>query len=205
MAAYGDVDTIKDRVGVGFSDLGLSNQQAFDDLLGRMNERSSSEVDDYCQRDFGDHPDETVKLDGNGRTSIRLPYYPVRSITSVKIGDSVQDADTYRLKRIDGSPGMDAGILERKNAVWPRAWENVEVTFTWGYTAPPRAVREVVEDLVIRTVLESFRNKKTKGASSYGMDGFSVTFGVEFSSSNPTSLDANMKSKLAPHKRMVVG
>lgn len=214
MPTYADTTRVRERSGVAPSDLDLEDRDTdadvdeddLDILIGELNELASETIDDYCQRDFEQHTAYTETLDGNGRQSIRLTGYPVISVDTVKVGDSALDASDFRVK--EDSPawvGENAGILERKGARFPDGWENVEVTYDWGYATPPGSVRNVAEELVVDALRAAVANKKGAkgGAQSYSMDGFSVSFS-ESLSKTVGQLNESQKEQLKAHRRVII-
>lgn len=204
MGSYADATTVKQRSGVDADDLGLTDSE-FDALIAELNGQASETIEDYCQRDFEHHADDTVELDGNGRDAIRLPGYPVQSIASVAVGENnptTVDADDYRVRDDPAFPGENGGVLERRRAVWPQGWENLHVTYTWGYSETPGSVARVADDLVVETLQAAAKDAKGKGATNLSLDGFSVSFpegGLRM------DLDAQQRETLDDHKRVVVG
>jgi len=186
MAEYGDLTSIKRKSGVDPNEIeGVSDTTDLEAFISTLNEQASEAVERYTNRDFLDHPDETVQIDGNGRLNsdgngqLKLPGQPVRSIAEIKINGSVLDPSAYRIKGTgahDGDTPTNSGIVVRKNAPFPEGWENIEVTFTWGYQNPPAGVRAVVEDLVVDELRAASRNESAEAAESVSMDGFSVTY-----------------------------
>lgn len=212
MATYGDRTRIKERSGVTASDVAVTDRDTdadtdeddLDLLIDELNEIASETVEDYCDRDFT-KTSETVKLDGNGRKSMRLPGYPVISIDTLKIDDETIDASDYRVR---DNPARDkdrnGGILEMKERTLPDLWEVVEITYTWGFETAPGSVREVVEQLVIDALRSAAGNEKGSkaGAQSYSMDGFSVTFDQDLQATVGT-LSEEQKKQLNEYRRVV--
>ena len=170
MSAYGDVTRTLTRSGITYADLGLESEAALASLVEDLIGQASDILDTYCERDFGLHEAETVRLDGNGRERIRLPGHPLVSVTSVTLGSTLLDSASYEVR-----PG--AGILERiDRGVWPAGRRNIAVVYTYGFTTPPAAITGIVEDLVAGALTHAARNRATKGASSMSMDGYSVAY-----------------------------
>lgn len=172
---YGDAARIKTRSGVSYSDLALSDEAALTTLIGDLNDQASETVDDYCGRDFQQHgtveTPVTVKLDGNGREKIRLPGFPIISVSSVTLDGEVLTEGT------DYDVLVASGILERVDfGVWRRGKRNLEVNYVYGHATPPASIVGVVEDLVAGALTHAARNRAVKGASSMSMDGFSVAY-----------------------------
>lgn len=203
---YGDPTVIKQRAGVDPNDLhDVQNTTDLDALIVDLNQRASEGVERWCNRDFEDHPSVTETIDGNGRLnedgngSISLPGSPVRSVSTVKVDGNTIDSSEYRIKESKSYEGVNAGILERKNAPWPEGWENIEITFTYGFTDPPAGVRSVVEDLVIDSLRAASRNESAESAESVSMDGFSVTYFT-----GRLDREAEHKDRLQKYKRLAL-
>lgn len=175
-----------------------------DQLIAELNEQASSTIDEYTDRTFTETT-ETIAIDGNGRYSIRLPGYPVQSIDSVTVGDRTLGSDEYRVKPSQARDGHNSGILERKGAVWPDGWENVEITYTWGYTTPPGTVTSVAEELVVDALRAAAANEKgaKSGVQSYSLDGYSVSFSESLTSTVGT-LSPEQKGQLDDLKRVAI-
>lgn len=214
MSNYADPQRVRERSGVEPSDLDLEDRDGdgtvdeadLDALIAELNGLASETVAGYCMRDFGHHTGYTETLDGNDRQSIRLRGYPVISVTSVQVGDGTLDSADYRVKK--DSPawaGENAGILERKGAVFPSGWDNVEVTYDWGYKSPPGAVVSVAEDLVVDALRAAVANKKgaKSGVQSYSMDGFSVSFSESLQSTTG-KLTPEQKAQLDDYRRVII-
>jgi|GEM_PF-736290 len=75
---------------------------------------------------------EVIELSGEGRRSILLPALPILTI-SVKVDGValVRGTDFGTKKR--------QGIITKLGGVWPRGYDNIEVTFTHGYVLTPDA------------------------------------------------------------------
>lgn len=205
---YADAQTVKELSGISAGDLdNVANTTELDALITKLNERAKSRIDEYCQRDFGEHLAETVAIDGNGRTELSVPqraaadglFYPITTLTEVKLSNSVLDADDYRLKpQSNALADRNAGIIERKHAVWPRGWENIEVTFDWGFASPPGEIKAVAESMITDTLLSAVQDGKSSGAESVSMDGYSVSFGSRM------RLSEEHKDRLSRFRRIIV-
>jgi hypothetical protein len=210
MAEYGDASLIKQKSGVSANDLEeVSNQTDLDAMILDLNQRASEAVERFCNRDFKDHPDETVEIDGNDRVNdsgngeLKLPGQPVRSISSIEINGSAIDSSEYRLKEptaYDTDTPMNAGIVKRKNTPFPEGWENVKVTFTWGFQTPPAGVQHVVEGLVVDALRAASRNASAETAESVSMDGFSITYFT-----GQIEREQKHKDRLNKYRRIALG
>lgn len=198
MTEYGDATTIRSRAGLTYEDLGLANDGALTTLIQSLNQRASANVDTWCRRDFTQHANVTEKYDGTNRDTMRLRGWPVISIASVTVNGVLQAADSYRVLPSDG--GMpNAGILQRKNSTWPKQWEGTSVVYTWGFAAPPDVVKHVVEELVVRALLNAAGAYKAKGASIVGLDGFTATY-----QRDPVTLTEQDKAALQPYRSVIL-
>lgn len=205
MGTYGDATEIKNRADVDKDDLNLT-QPEFDTLVTSARNNASEAVEDYCQRDFEKHTTHVDKLDGNGRDTIRLRAYPVLTLTEVKIDGDVEDASEYRLKPSPDLPDrMNSGILEKKSGVWPKPdpddWENIEVTYDYGFDPTPEVVNDIVNDLAVRDLLDFVRNVQVRGATQISLEGFSMGFGTE--EERQRELTDDHKDKLEPYRQIV--
>lgn len=205
---YADAATVKELSGVSANDLNnIANSSELDSLISKLNDRAKSVIDEYCQRDFGEHAGETVKVDGNGRTELSLPqqaagdglYYPIINLSSVKLNGSSLDASDYRIKpQPNALSNRNAGVIERKHARWPKGWENIEVTLDWGYSSPPEEVKSIAESLIVDQLLNAAQASKSSGAESVSMDGYSVSF------SQRMRLNEEHQQRLNNFRRVIV-
>jgi len=109
----------------------------------------------------------------------------------------------YRVRDNPARDGENSGILELKSGIFPDQWNNVEVSYTWGYSTAPGAVREVTEQLVIDALRSAAGNSKGAkgGATSYSMDGFSVTFDTDLKATIG-ALSPEQRQQLDDHRRL---
>lgn len=207
MAEYADATTIKRKSGIAASDIGnVATATELDAFIATLNQSASEAVERVCNRDFEDHPNVTETYDGNDRQNeaghgvLKLRGSPVRSISSIKIDGTVVDASEYRIKKAHSYDGVNAGIVLRKNTPWPEGWENIEVTYTWGFSSPPAGVKGVVEDLVVDALRVASRNESAEAAESVSMDGFSVTYFT-----GEIERNEKYKDSLRKYRKMALG
>ena len=114
--------------------------------------------------------EETIVLDGNGRARLVLPRPPVRSIVLVLEEDvPLVETDDYVLEA--------AGILRRVDALWPRGYGNLEVSYEhgWDIEEPddpeyvPEDFERVPSDL--RSVALDLARRKFLGGGSSSVEG----------------------------------
>lgn len=175
-SAYGDAVTIGRRSQVTFQDLGLPDQAALDALILGLNQRASDYIEKLTNRDFLLHAGDVVLLDGTDTETLGLPGYPVVALTSIKDDGDLIAADEYRLRRGDPLTNSNPGLVDRKPPNdWGKDWNRYEVTYTWGYAAPPPAIVGIVENMVSRLLQAAKVDRLGAGLSAKSMDGFSVT------------------------------
>ncbi|RLG72455.1 MAG: hypothetical protein DRO11_02220 [Methanobacteriota archaeon] len=201
MAAYGDRERIKAKTGLTYTDLGLDTEADLDDLIDDMNAQASQLVEAYCQRDFLEHTNDQLLMDGTGRNTFMTPDYPIISIASLKLSgvELVVNTD-YRIK-VQNSYGGNSGIIEKRFGIWTMEWQTIDLTYTWGYTTPPDAIVQVVEEMIITFLKASSQTYRGKGVKSIGMEGFSVSFQE---SKEASQVLANHKDKLDLFRRAII-
>jgi|GEM_PF-1891904 len=176
MPSYGSTQTIITRQGATPDAFGLSNQTDLEDFVDELRSRASSEVEEHCERVFGEVTDETDTLYGNGTDRIKVDNYPVTSINSVDVGQTTLDPDQYELETMPGRPDRNAGIIERTDRrVWPQH-RKIVVDYDWGFQETPGVVKAVVEDMVVEVLEKAFADRESSGKSSESMDGYSVSW-----------------------------
>ena len=111
-------------------------------------------LDDLPGFTLGETDDDTVTIDPDGDELLVLPYYPVRSVTSVTVDGTLLDADSYTVDTLGnlrrrytgvGNPHLNDGSTIR----WPDRGVDIVVVYSYGYpaSATPGAVRDVVTEL----------------------------------------------------------
>ncbi|MFE0773909.1 phage gp6-like head-tail connector protein [Streptomyces sp. NPDC058861] len=144
----------------------------------------SAFVEDYCGRDFEQHQDETFSLAPAADAQLDIPprYLPNLTITTARFdqGEALTD---WRL---------------RGRALWrPGGWDEgqaVNVTGSWGYPAPPAAIKAVVCAEVIRWLAVS------PGVVSEKVGDLEIEFGA---SSAAQSLSPTAMASLRRYRRRV--
>jgi len=132
-----------------------------DSMLERNINSASGMVSKYCNRRFiADTYDEFYK--GSGRQKLVLNQYPVNSIASIEVNSAALTAGTDYAT--SDSTYLDQGIVFKDNGwTWcgyitglvgePTApIDNIEVTYSAGYTLTPETLRTLpydIEDAVI--------------------------------------------------------
>lgn len=105
-----------------------------DSRLEAACEGASSAVRRYCRWHVTPIIEETVVLDGNGGSVLKLPSMHVVDVLEVKIGGNVVPADQYAWSEV--------GLIELHGrlgcwARFPQVYRSVEVTLQHGYHTAP--------------------------------------------------------------------
>ena len=191
---YADPAERERYVQVAAGDLGLSTQDPDGDgetewskLLDSLQTKAKTRIDRFCQRDFADHPNDTVTLDGGTGTSVvRLPS-PVRSVDAVRDGGETVPAKDYQW--------AEHGSLIRQKGQWRPGYATIEVDLDHGYRTPPEDVAEAELKLVDHTLAGMSQKREGTVVQS---DDFSLEVNL------PLAMNAEIKGMLRPHKRTEV-
>lgn len=114
--------------------------------------------------------DEEVVLDGNGRTSLLLPVWPVTAVTSVVLtGVTLVEGTDY-----DWS---DAGILRRAGCLhWPDRLRCLHVVYSHGWDGLEQIPGDI-QEVVLERAEAGFTIPV--GVQSKAVGGQSLTFGAQ--------------------------
>lgn len=107
---------------------------------------ANSHIDNYCERDFEDHPGVTLTVStADGESAIYVAS-PIRDVTSVRVDGSVIESDNWHAK--------ESGMLVRTDGrPWSRDYATVEVTGDFGYQTPPQDIQLAEKKLVDHTLV----------------------------------------------------
>ena len=185
------------------------------DFLESLQTKAKGRIDDYCRRDFEDHPNDTVTLDGGGKGVLYLPD-PVREVSEVRIDGDHVDADDYHAK-LSGALIYTAGAHSptrgqwygnedgpytrsrtRQDGRWPDGYGNVEVDLTHGYKdgEAPAAVREAEMKLVDHTLVGMSQKREGMVVQA---DSFEMQVNI------PVAWNQEIAGMLKPHRSVEVG
>jgi uncharacterized phiE125 gp8 family phage protein len=153
-----------------------------DTLLEDLINAASNAIENYCKRRFKEQIYTDEEYDGNGIKYLQLKQYPVISVDSVTVDDTVLTTDEYKVRKSNGT-------LIRVGSVWPKGDINVLVTYTAGYSQIPYDLELACKHLVMSYF-------KADVAS------FSTTFQEGFVF-RPEALPAQVKALVAPYKKVM--
>ncbi len=171
--------------------IGLSGTQD-DSLIEKIISGVSDMVRTMTNREF-DYKERIEYLSGESNEFAFLKEYPVEEIVEIKIDDTEVDSDHYKV-------GKTNGMLYRKNGVWPKGFENIEVKAKSGYKMPAdsenRDFPNDLEQAVIKQVAKIFEKRHSEGISSASPGGISVTF--------KDDMDADVKNTIKLYRNINV-
>lgn len=153
-----------------------------DALLEDLINASSSAIENFCKRKFKEQAYVEEEFDGTGKNFVLLDQFPVKSIESISIDNSLVDPAEYKVKKKNG-------VLLRTSGVWPKGEINITVSYTAGFAEIPYDLELACKHLVMSYF-------KSDIAS------FSTTFqdGMVF---RPEALPAQVKALVAPYKKVM--
>lgn len=200
---YADPAVVLQRATLTFDALGLNSADALDDLVSLLNDRASALIENLTQRDFIQHTDDVVEMDGNDLQILVLPGYPILAVSQILEDGVLMVTTDYRVRRGTPSDPDNAGVIEhRPPGVFREGWERFEVTYTWGYATVPPVIQSVAENLIVRVLISIKATKDAPGATSVGMDGFSITYDKDMLR---TLLSEDDRMALARYQRIITG
>lgn len=154
-----------------------TDDQNLEDLINSC----SAAIESYCGRKFKVQIITDEEYDGNGRKHILLEQYPVKTIESVKIDDTILDSSSYKVKKKNGM------LIHHHK--WPEGDINIAVTYVAGFDEIPADL-----ELACRHFVMSFFKADVAN--------FSTTFSEGFVF-RPEALPSQVKALIAPYKKVV--
>jgi hypothetical protein len=179
------------------------------DFLETLQAKAKGRIDDFCRRDFEDHPNATVALNGGSGTSVLSLPSPVREVREVRADGSPVDDDTYHVEKTSGSLVYTGGasdrgrygnptgppVRTRERGEWPSGYGNVEVDLDHGFETPPPAVQEAELKLVDHTVVGMAQKREGMVVQA---DSFEMAVNI------PVAWNNEIRGMLKPHREVGV-
>ncbi len=139
-------------------------------------------IDGFCRRDFLDHPDDTLTLEGKGLESL-LMSHPLRSVSAVSVDGLDLTAD--ELAALTVVPyGVIRGYRFPLGSV-------VKITCSWGYEDVPARILKASMTLASRIArYRAIREKRAQGLRSQSVEGVAVSL-------DPEQMDGDVARLLA--------
>jgi hypothetical protein len=154
--------------------LKIPSDSTVDDVrLESLINACSTAIENYCQRSFKKQTYTDEEYDGNNYKYINLLNYPVISVDSVTLNDTVLTTDQYTVKKKSGilvrkcSSVISDWYYHRYYAAWPKGDGNVLVTYTAGYDEIPADL----EQSCILYVMAFFKSDVANFSTTFN-DGF---------------------------------
>lgn len=142
-----------------------------DATLTRMITAFSNAVANYLNRDLGSQS-YTEIYDGTGGTALMLRNYPIISVSSVQVGDTV----------IPAQPGFNQnGYVAGKNRLlligysFDQGFQNIATTYTAGFATIPTDV----EQAIIEWIADRYAARNRIGINSKSLQGENVTYSLK--------------------------
>jgi len=205
---YASPDAVESYVQTDPAQFSLSTQGApseWREFLEARQLEAKARIDEYCGRDFADHPGDTVTLDGGatGGRILSLPT-PLRAVSEVRVAGEVIPTDDYvvttdeaQLIRTDPASQDAVERLAQRGAdhtgrpAWPTGYGNIAVDCDWGYQSPPADIAEAEQKLVAHTVVGLTQMREGMVVQQDDVD---LTVQL------PSAMTAEVRGMLKPHR-----
>ena len=127
---------------------------------------------DYSWReDDAAYDPDNARLDGGGRPELVLPQYPLVSLGEVVVDGAALELDRVALDRA-------AGVLTRKDGVFPRGRANLGLVYRAGYTTLPPDLSQAALEQAAARFQESAAGHGRLGISARTLADGSVSYTV---------------------------
>lgn len=168
--------------------LKISNSDtSHDDLITQLITQYSRVIEKFCNRAFAEMDYEEV-YNGNGETTLFLNQYPVSEVSSLAI-DSITYEDSDFVFYSEGKIKLTDG------SVFTKGNQNVEISYTAGYSQIPEDVQLCCVELVAMKFKEIDSDRIGVTSQSFGDQ--SVSFGT-------SGLSGELKKILSAYKKIPV-
>lgn len=161
-----------------------------DDLIQDLITNESQFIDTWLNRPVleGTH---TERYNGEGSALIPLHHFPITAVSSVKVNDQAWDFATLTTQM---GFRFDDRFLIAINAVFPRGYQNIEVTYTGGYTkaAVPQDIKQACIELVTLRIDE----RKRLGVTSKSLNGENITY-------SDKDMPESVQARLNPYRSYI--
>lgn len=115
-----------------------------DSVIEDFINRASIWANDYTGRRLKSRSNSDV-YDGDGSDILLLRDYPLVSITDLRIDDGSYSGAPPQTTSDDYTLNLPSGLIKLKNGVlFVKGFQNVDITYTAGYTTAPETVKEAV-------------------------------------------------------------
>lgn len=115
-----------------------------DSVIEDFINRASIWANDYTGRRLKSRSNSDV-YDGDGSDLLLLRDYPLVSIGDLRIDDGSHEGAPPQTTSDDYTLNLPSGLIKLKNGVlFVKGFQNVDITYTAGYTTAPETVKEAV-------------------------------------------------------------
>ncbi len=115
-----------------------------DSVIEDFINRASIWANDYTGRRLKSRSNSDT-YDGDGSDLLLLRDYPLVSITDLRIDDGSYSGAPPQTTSDDYTLNLPSGLIKLKNGVlFVKGFQNVDITYTAGYTTAPETVKEAV-------------------------------------------------------------
>ncbi len=115
-----------------------------DSVIEDFINRASIWANDYTGRRLKSRSNSDV-YDGDGSDLLLLRDYPLVSIVDLRIDDGSYEGAPPQTTSEDYTLNLPSGLIKLKNGVlFVKGFQNVDITYTAGYTTAPETVKEAV-------------------------------------------------------------
>jgi hypothetical protein len=134
----------------------------------------------------------TIHLDGTGTDALPLPEFPVNTVGTVAVGGTITSGSIAGGSAVTNWALRGDGVLLRTAGAavadytedvlplrWPKGRQNIQVTYTHGYSTVPADIRMVALHIASRLIVQGVAQYETVGDVSmrYGTNATDFTAG----------------------------
>jgi hypothetical protein len=148
---------------------------ADDDLIKLWINTATDDLERECDRQLSSRAVTGELHHGRGQNALLLRQWPITAISELRIDAKSEFTDASTLiPTTDYQVGDDGNSIIYKNAVFPRGYNNLRVTYTAGFTTVPSDL--VMAALWIVSWMHSIRNAADIGRASKNKEGETVSY-----------------------------
>lgn len=151
-----------------------------DPTIGQFITRASGKIDDFCKRDFTEHTAFVEYYDGRGKwgeldwqrhNRLVLNNRPVLAVTELEVNGVVWTEGTEYEVYLEDS----LILLTPDTRYFIEKIKGIKVTYDYGYTAVPEAIKDVCTWLVVQALKKLEKFGELGVAASLTVEGHSVS------------------------------
>jgi hypothetical protein len=166
---YSTVDQVKSYAQVNktatgaqsYKQFGFTSQNDFDTWVATLITWADSAINDFCQRDFWRHPatsGEATELFDGDETTMIVTQWPIISCSQVEIRYGTKTFGVFTPLPIQFWQVEKRFIILTRHM--PRGYNNIRVTYAWGYTTVPGTV-SLASTRIVSNLLQGALQRST--------------------------------------------